>query len=132
PGWAQYLAQKLNVMIVTIPGNFRYDGWAAAISDPKRQPAYLLDRELASDEYNIRNAIFTNALIMQGLKALVMKHTTGDILLIGLSTSGELSMMAYGDPDLAPRLKRRYLGWGSGGPVRPVLLLISLVQVWMT
>jgi hypothetical protein len=28
PGWTQYLAQKLNVMIVTIPGNFKYGGWA--------------------------------------------------------------------------------------------------------
>lgn len=122
PGWAQYLAQKLNVMIVTIPGNFKYGGWEEAISDPKRQPAYLLDRELSADEYRVRNAIFTNALIMQGLKALVMEHTTGDILLIGHSTSGELSMMAYQDSDLAPRLKGRYLGWGSGGPARLELL----------
>ncbi len=27
PGWGQHLAQKLNVMIVSIPGNFKYDGW---------------------------------------------------------------------------------------------------------
>ena len=47
--------------------------------DSKRQPAYLLDRELAMDEYEVRNAIYTNALIMQGVKALVMKHTIGDI-----------------------------------------------------
>src|SRR4051812_13491140 len=33
PGYAQYLAQKLNVMIVTIPGNFRYGGWPEAVSD---------------------------------------------------------------------------------------------------
>src|SRR5437016_14508411 len=80
PGWAQYLAQKLNVMIVTIPGNFKYGGWDEAVSDPKRQPAYLLDRALAPHEYNIPNAIFTNALIMQGLKALVTKPTTGATL----------------------------------------------------
>jgi len=30
PGWAQYLAQKLNVMIVTIPGNFKYGGLGTA------------------------------------------------------------------------------------------------------
>src|SRR6202030_2523856 len=90
--------------------------------DAKRQPAYLLDRDLSMDEYEVRNAIFTNSLIMQGLKALVTKHTSGDILLIGHSTSGELSMLAYEDPELGTRLKGRYLGWGSGGPARLELL----------
>jgi hypothetical protein len=122
PGWAQYLAQKINVMIVTIPGNFKYGGWEQPIADVKRQPAYLLDRELSMAEYEVRNAIYTNSLILQGLKQLVMKNTTGDILLIGHSTSGELSMMAYEDPDLRARLKGRYLGWGSGGPARLELL----------
>src|SRR5215470_7553748 len=111
PGWTQYLAQKLNVLIVTIPGNFKYGGWEQPVADAKRQPAYLLDRDLSLDEYEVRNAIFTNSLIMQGLKALVTKHTSGDILLIGHSTSGELSMLAYEDPELSARLKGRYLGW---------------------
>jgi len=122
PGWAQFLAQKLNVMIVTIPGNFKYGGWEQPIADTKRQPAYLLDRDLPMDEYEVRNAVFTNSLIMQGLKQLVMKNTNGDILLVGHSTSGELSMLAYEDPDLRARLKGRYLGWGSGGPARLELL----------
>jgi hypothetical protein len=122
PGWTQYLAQKLNVMIVTIPGNFKYGGWDQPVADAKRQPAYLLDRDLSMDEYEVRNAIYTNSLIMQGLKALVTKHTSGDILLIGHSTSGELSMLAYEDPELSVRLRGRYLGWGSGGPARIELL----------
>src|SRR5262244_2244638 len=33
PGWAQYLAQKLNVMIVSIPGNFKYGGWEQPVMD---------------------------------------------------------------------------------------------------
>jgi hypothetical protein len=122
PGWAQYLAQHLNVMIVTIPGNFKYGGWAEPIANTKRQPAYLLDRELPLAESEVRNAIYTNALIMQGVKQIVMKNTTGDMLLIGHSTSGEISMLAYEDPDLSARLKGRYLGWGSGGPARLELL----------
>lgn len=122
PGWAQYLAQKLNVMIVTIPGNFKYGGWAEPIEDLKRQPAYLLDRELSLAESEVRNAIYTNALIMQGVKKIVMKNTSGDILLVGHSTSGELAMMAYGDADLRPRLKGRFFGWGSGGPARLELM----------
>src|SRR6266704_4979759 len=52
-GWAPYLAQKLNVMIVTIPGNFKYGGWEAPIADVKRQPAYLLDRELPLAESEV-------------------------------------------------------------------------------
>ena len=118
PGWAQYLAQKLNVMIVTIPGNFKYGGWEQPIEDIRRQPAYLLDRELPMEEYELRNTLLTNSVIMQGLKALVMNHTQGDILLIGHSTSGELAMLANDDPELRARLKGRYLGWGSGGPAR--------------
>ncbi len=118
PGWAQYLAQKLNVMIVTIPGNFKYGGWERPIEDIRRQPAYLLDRELSMEEYEVRNALLTNSVIMQGLKALVMNHTQGDILLVGHSTSGELAMLANDDPDLRIRLRGRFLGWGSGGPAR--------------
>ena len=118
PGWTQYLAQKLNVMVVTIPGNFKYGGWAEPIQSLQRQPAYLLDRELSMDEYELRNCLLTNSVIMQGLKALIMNHTQGDILILGHSTSGELAMLANDDPDLRARLKGRYMGWGSGGPAR--------------
>jgi hypothetical protein len=122
PGWTQYLAQKMNVMIITIPGNFRYGGWELPVTDPQRQPAYLLDRDLSLEEAEVRNAVYTNSLILQGVKALMTKHTTGDILLIGHSTSGEISMLANEDPELGPRLRKRYLGWGSGGAARLDLL----------
>lgn len=118
PGWGQFLAQKLNVFIVTIPGNFRYGGWPQPIKDETRQPAYLLDRDLPMAESEVRNAIFTNRLIMKGLEQLVMKNTSGDIFMIGHSTSGELAWLSYEYPALAARLKGRFLGWGSGGPAR--------------
>lgn len=118
PGWGQFLAQKLNVFIVSIPGNFKYGGWPQPIKDETRQPAYLLDRELPIAESEVRNAIYTNRLIMAGLEPLIAKHTTGDIFMIGHSTSGELAFLAYESPVLAPRLKGRFLGWGSGGPAR--------------
>ncbi len=118
PGWGQYLAQKLNVMIITIPGNFKYGGWDEPIQSLNRQPAYLLDRQLSMDESIVRDCLLTNAVVMQGVKALIMKHTQGDILMIGHSTSGEISMLANDDPDLRARLNGRYLGWGSGGPAR--------------
>jgi hypothetical protein len=123
PGWGQYLAQKLNVMIVTIPGNFKYGGWDEPVNSEQRQPAYLLDQDLSKDEYEIRNCLLTNANVMQGLKQLILKNTTGDILLIGHSTSGEMAMLANNDPELRARTNGRYLGWGSGGPAR-----LDLVQ----
>lgn len=121
PGWAPFLAQKINVMIVTIPGNFKYGGWPMPIQDITRQPQYLLDKELPTPEVYLRNGLVNNQVVMQGLKQLIMKNTTGDILISGHSTSGELSMLAYQDSDLAARLKGRYFGWGSGGPARLAL-----------
>ena len=121
PGWAQFLAQKLNVMIVTIPGNFKYGGWEQPIESLNRQPQYLLDKDLPMKENEVRNVLVNNQVVMQGLKSLILKNTQGDILLIGHSTSGELSMLSYQDPELAARLKGRYFGWGSGGPARLAL-----------
>ncbi len=118
PGWAQFLAQKMNVMIISIPGNFKYGGWEEPIQSLKRQPQYLLDKDLPMPESELRNGLLNNQVVMQGVKALVQKNTQGDILLIGHSTSGEIAMLAYEDPDLGPRLKGRYFGWGSGGPAR--------------
>ena len=118
PGWAPYLAQKVNVMIVTIPGNFKYGGWPMPIMDEKRQPQYLLDKDLPAAETNLRNALLNNQVVLQGLKQIILKNTSGDILISGHSTSGELAMLSYQDPELATRLKGRYFGWGSGGPAR--------------
>ncbi|HRE04843.1 MAG TPA: hypothetical protein PKX00_04485 [Opitutaceae bacterium] len=118
PGWGQFLAQKLNVLIVSIPGNFKYGGWQDPIMSVNRQPAYLLDRELPMAESEVRNAIYTNRMVMKGLEQLVNKHTTGDLFMIGHSTSGELAFLSYEYPTLAARLKGRFLGWGSGGPAR--------------
>jgi len=115
PGWGQSLAQKLNVLIVSIPGNFRYGGWEEPIAT--RKPAFLLDRDLTADEELIYNSVFTFQVILQGLKQLIVKHTSGDLLIVGHSTGGELPALAETDPELKARLKGRYLGWGSGGPV---------------
>ena len=70
------------------------------------------------EEEEVRNCLLNNQVVMQGLKGLILKNTQGDILLIGHSTSGELAMLSYQDPDLGARLKGRYFGWGSGGPAR--------------
>ncbi|PYU23577.1 MAG: hypothetical protein DMG32_15925 [Acidobacteria bacterium] len=118
PGWAQYLAQKINVMIVTIPGNFKYGGWEEPIESIKRQPRYLLDTELPDKEIYLRNVLLNNQVVLQGVRQIIMKNTVGDILISGHSTSGELALLAFSDPELGPRFKGRYFGWGSGGPAR--------------
>ena len=127
PGWAPYLAQKINVMIVSIPGNFKYGGWPMPIMDDKRQPQYLLDKDLPAAETNLRNALLNNQVVMHGLKQLILENTTGDILISGHSTSGELAMLSYQDPELSARLKGRSFGWGSGGTAR-LALTQPLVQ----
>src|SRR5690606_33907789 len=86
--------------------------------DEARQPRYLLDVELPADELRVRHAVYTNRLIMTGLKQLLAKHTTGPLLIIGHSTSGELAFLANQDEELGPRLGGRFLGWGSGAPAR--------------
>ena len=116
PGWSQYMAQKMNVMIVSIPGNFKYGGWKEPFNT--RKAAYLLDRESGDDEYAVRNAIYTNTMVVEGLKRLILNHTAGPVLVIGHSTSGELVHVARQDPRIAARLNRRFLGWGSGAPAR--------------
>jgi hypothetical protein len=113
-GLEQYLAQKMNVMLVTIPGNFKYGGWD--LPPDKRQPQYLLDEDLPADEIMVRNAIFTNRLVSAGLKSLILRHTRGDVLVVGHSTSGELTFLTMGERELTGRLKGRVLGWGTGGP----------------
>ncbi len=64
PGWAPFLAQKINVMIVSIPGNFKYGGWPMPIMDESRQPQYLLDKDLPRAESNLRNALVNNQVVM--------------------------------------------------------------------
>src|SRR2546425_5536262 len=95
PGWGQFLAQKMNVMIVTIPGNFKYGGWGGPIQNLQRQPQDFLGRGLPMAGTQGRYTPFNNQGMMQGLKRLIIKHKQGGILLIGHSTSGELAMLSY-------------------------------------
>lgn len=120
PGWGQYLAQRVNVMIVTMPGNFKYGGWEA--QPENRKVPYLLDTDMSEDEQRIRHMLINNTVILQGIKRLIMEKTTGEFLFIGHSTGGELPWLLRDDPEVGHRLKNRYIGWGSGGPARAQLL----------
>ncbi len=121
PGLGQYLAQRVPVLLITIPGNYRHGGWTEPPAT--RKPAFLLDRELPDDEVRLRNAILTFTVIADGVQRLIEQTTTGPVLISGHSTGGELQFLLK--ERLASRLRAMSLGWGTGGPA-------SLKKAWMT
>ena len=112
PAVAQYLAQRVPVLLVTIPGNYRHGGWTDPIE--KRKPAYLLDRDLSDAETAARNAMFTFTVVAEGVAQLVERATKGPILIVGHSTGGEIQFLLQ--RRLGARLNGYSLGWGTGGP----------------
>ncbi len=121
-GVGQYLAQKIPVLLVTIPGRYRHGGW----TEPeyvKRIPGYLLDRDVSEEEAEIRNAIYTFQLVADGVEKLVETVISGPIVIVGHSTGGELQFILK-DSSLAERMQGLSLGWATGGPAR----LTSMVE----
>jgi hypothetical protein len=114
PGLGQYLAQKVPVVLVTIPGNFKYGGWTER-NYQKRIPPYVLDREISPKEAEVRNAIFTFRVVSDGVRMLVEKSTSGPVIIVGHSTAGDIPFM-LANSSLQSRMNGLFLGWGSGGP----------------
>lgn len=114
PGLAQYLAQRIPVILITIPGNYARGGWTTAAYD-ERSPAYVLGREIAPEEARARNAAFTFMLIAEGVRQLLEKTTSGPLLILGHSTGGEIQFLLKSS-SLGSRLAGRSIGWGTGGP----------------
>ena len=113
-GLGQYLAQKIPVLLVTIPGNYRHGGWTEEEYE-KRIPGYLLDRDVSPEEVKIRNAVYTFQLVAEGVKKLVETVTSGPVVLVGHSTGGELRFILK-DSSLEERMQGLSLGWATGGP----------------
>lgn len=114
PGIGQYLAQKIPVMLITIPGNYRHGGWTENELN-KRIPGYVLDRDVSQQELKVRNASYTFKVITEGVRQLLEATTTGPISIIGHSTGGEIQYILK-DSSLKDRLGNRMIGWGTGGP----------------
>lgn len=112
PAVAQYLAQRVPVLLVTVPGNYKPGGWTEPIAE--RKAAYLLDRQLSDAEAAARNAIYTFSLVTEGVARLIEKTTKGPVLVSGHSTGGEVQFLLQ--QRLAGRLRGYSLGWGTGGP----------------
>lgn len=113
-GLAQYLAQRMPVVLITIPGNYAEGGWTEPDFD-ERIPGYVLDRKLSSEEARVRNAVFTFQLIAEGVRRLLEQTTTGPLLVLGHSTGGELQFLLK-ESSLKNRFNDRSIGWGTGGP----------------
>ena len=114
PGLGQYLAQKIPVLLVTIPGNYRHGGWTTKPFE-NRVPGYLLDRDVPPDELKVRNAVYTFRVVTDGVKKLIESATTGPVVIIGHSTGGEIQYILK-DTDLSRRMQGLSMGWGTGGP----------------
>src|SRR5262245_33072234 len=114
PGLGQYLAQRMPVMLITIPGNYTDGGW----TNPKyseRIPGYVLGQPISPEEAGIRNAIYTFSLVAEGVRQLLEQTTTGPLLILGHSTGGEIQFLLK-ESSLKNRLNGRSIGWGTGGP----------------
>ena len=114
PGLGQYLAQRIPVLLVTIPGNYRHGGWRET-DYASRIPGYLLDRDVAAEELRVRNAVYTFRLVTEGVKTLVETVTTGPVIVMGHSTGGEIQFILH-DSSLRDRTQGLSFGWGTGGP----------------
>jgi len=114
PGLGQFLAQRIPVLLITIPGNYRHGGWTEKQLE-KRIPGYLLDRDVSADEARLRNAIYTFRVVTDGVTKLIETATTGPVVLVGHSTGGEIQFILK-DSSLKSRTRGLSMGWGTGGP----------------
>ncbi len=113
PGLGQYLAQRIPVLLLSIPGNYRHGGWTNS-EFGERIPGYLLDRDVSAEEAKIRNAVYTFRVITDGVLAIIDDVVTGPAVVIGHSTGGEVQFMLK--DALAEKNRGLSMGWGTGGP----------------
>jgi hypothetical protein len=113
-GLAQYLAQRLPVVLITIPGNYADGGWTEP-TFADRIPGYVIGQPISREDARVRHAVFTFRLIAEGVRRLLEQMTSGPLLILGHSTGGELQFLLHESP-LKTRLNGRSIGWGTGGP----------------
>ncbi len=113
PGLGQYLAQRVPVLLLSIPGNYRHGGWTE-LDFGERIPGYLLDRDVSVEEVKIRNAVYTFRVVTDGVKAILEAVVPGPAVIIGHSTGGEIQFILK--DALAEKNRGLSMGWGTGGP----------------
>lgn len=113
PGLGQYLAQRVSVLLITIPGNYRHGGWTENEFD-RRIPGYLLDKDVSPEEAAVRNAVYTFRVVADGVEAMIEETVDGPAVIVGHSTGGEIQFMLK-NSGLREKLRDLSLGWGTGG-----------------
>ena len=113
PGLGQYLAQRVPVLLLSIPGNYRHGGWTN-LQFGERIPGYLLDRDVSAEEARIRNAVYTFRVVTDGVRAIIDEVVPGPAVVIGHSTGGEVQFILK--DALAEKNRGLSMGWGTGGP----------------
>ncbi len=113
PGLGQYLAQRVPVLLLSIPGNYRHGGWSNS-DFGERIPGYLLDRDVSAEEVKTRNAVYTFRVVTDGVMAIVDEVVQGPAVVIGHSTGGEVQFMLK--DALTEKNRGLSMGWGTGGP----------------
>jgi pimeloyl-ACP methyl ester carboxylesterase len=113
PGLAQYLAQRVPVLLLSIPGNYRHGGWSES-DFGERIPGYLLDRDVSVEEAKVRNAVYTFRVVTDGVMAILDRLIPGPVVVIGHSTGGEVQYILK--EALAEKNRGLSMGWGTGGP----------------
>ncbi len=113
PGLGQYLAQRVPVLLLSIPGNYRHGGWSNS-EFAERIPGYLLDRDVSAEETKIRNAVYTFRVVTDGVMAILDEVVSGPAVVIGHSTGGEVQFILK--DALAGKNRGLSMGWGTGGP----------------
>jgi hypothetical protein len=113
-GLGQYLAQRIPIILITIPGNYTFGGWTET-NFKERIPGYLIGKPVSTEEARIRNAVFTFSLVAEGVRQLLERVTTGPLLILGHSTASELQFR-LNNSSLKSRLGGRSIGWGTGAP----------------
>ncbi len=113
PGLGQYLAQRVPVLLLSIPGNYRHGGWTNS-EFAERIPGYLLDRDVSAEETKIRNAVYTFRVVTDGVMAILDEVVSGPAVVIGHSTGGEVQFILK--DALAEKNRGLSMGWGTGGP----------------
>ncbi|MFT5419266.1 MAG: hypothetical protein ACI915_005627, partial [Gammaproteobacteria bacterium] len=113
PGLGQYLAQRIPVLLLSIPGNYRHGGWTN-MEFGERIPGYLLDRDVSAEEARIRNAVYTFRVVTDGVMAILDEVVAGPVVIIGHSTGGEVQYIL--NEALSKKNRGLSIGWGTGGP----------------
>lgn len=114
PGLAQYLAQKLPVLLVTIPGNYKDGGWRGSEAYDERVPQYVVGATSPQRRPPPGMPPLRSPSSQRASADFSRRRPGARLLVVGHSTGGE-PFLLHGS-SLKERFEGCFLGWGTGGP----------------